>query len=234
MTKPRPPVEHQRCEVEIDEQSGDYQHHQADRECFCHDPRRHFRLGSTAISTAERPTALYPRLLGAAWRDLHPAIRRLHLTDDAATGRFAFHRGRGLEARLTCWVLRLPSSAAALEVRLAIARDAESETWARTFGRRRLVTIQRALPDGRLAERFGALELRFHLRVLEGALTYVQAGAGIVVGRLLIPLPRWIAPRVEAREACGVGRGSHIRVGISAPGIGLVMAYEGCIQVERP
>src|SRR5206468_6912415 len=75
---------------------------------------------------------------------------------------------------------------------------------------------------------------RFHLRVSEGALTYVQAGAGVMVGRLRIPLPRWISPRVEAREACGDGRGAYVRVGISAPGFGLVMSYEGSVQVERP
>jgi len=183
---------------------------------------------------AERRPALYPRLLGPAWLDLHPAIRWLHLTDGVATGRFEFHRGRGVAARLACWVLRLPSSETVLAARLTIARDAESERWARTFNRRVLVTIQRGLPDGTLAERFGALEFRFHLRVSEGALTYVQAGAGVMVGRLRIPLPRWISPRVEAREACGDGRGAYVRVGISAPGFGLVMSYEGSVQVERP
>ena len=183
---------------------------------------------------AERLPALYPRLLGPAWLDLHPAIRWLHLTDGVATGRVEFRRGRGLAARLTCWALRLPSSAMRLEARLAIARDGESERWARTFGRRLLVTIQRGLPDGTLAERFGALEFRFHLRVAEGALTYIQAGAGVMVGRLRIPLPRWISPRVEAREASAGGRGAYVRVGISAPGFGLVMSYEGSVQVERP
>ncbi len=173
---------------------------------------------------AERLPALYPRLLGPAWLDLHPAIRWLHLTDGVATGRVEFRRGRGLAARLTCWALRLPSSAMRLEARLAIARDGESERWARTFGRRLLVTIQRGLPDGTLAERFGALEFRFHLRVAEGALTYIQAGAGVMVGRLRIPLPRWISPRVEAREASAGGRGAYVRVGmlsraLSAPSI---------------
>ena len=73
-----------------------------------------------------RPAALYPRLLGPAWHDLHPAIRALHLTDDVATGRIEFHRGRRLAARLMCRALRLPSSSTVLDVRLAIVRDAES------------------------------------------------------------------------------------------------------------
>lgn len=187
---------------------------------------------SSGETDAERPTALYPRLLGHAWLDLHPAIRLLHLSDEVVSGRFEFHYGRGLAARLTCWALRLPSTATVLEARLAIARDAEAERWTRTFGPRLLVTIQRGLPDGTLAERFGALEFRFRLRVVEGTLTYVQAGAGVMVGRLRIPLPRWISPHVEAREACVDGRRSHVQVGISAPGIGLVMSYEGCVQVD--
>jgi hypothetical protein len=179
-----------------------------------------------------RPAALYPRLLGSAWLDLHPAIRLLHLTDDVATARLEFHCGRGLAARLACRALRLPSSSTVLDARLAIARDAESERWIRTFGQRLLVTTQRGLPDGTLAERFGALELRFRLRVVEGTLTYVQAGAALVVGRLRIPLPRWIAPRVEARETCVDGR-SYVKVSISAPGSGMVMSYEGCVQVTQ-
>ncbi len=71
-------------------------------------------------------STLYAQLLGPAWLDLHPAIRSLHLTAGAATGRFEFLRGRGLAARLACWVLRLPSSATALDVRLTIDRGADS------------------------------------------------------------------------------------------------------------
>src|SRR5713226_945494 len=71
----------------------------------------------------EPSSALYARLLGPAWLDLHPAIRSLHLTAGAATGRFEFLHGRGLAARLVRRVLRLPSSATALDVRLTIDRD---------------------------------------------------------------------------------------------------------------
>jgi hypothetical protein len=56
---------------------------------------------------AGRPIGLYPRLLGPAWLELHPAIRRIHLTDAVARGRFAFRHGRSITARLTCWALVL-------------------------------------------------------------------------------------------------------------------------------
>ena len=175
--------------------------------------------------------ALYPRLLGPVWLELHPTIRR-HLTADAASGRFEFRRGRSLGARLTCRVLRLPSSETALDTRLAIARRVESETWSRALGHRLIVTIQRGLPDGTLAERFGALEFCFHLRVIDGALTYVQASVALMVGPLRIPLPRLLSPRVEAREVPIGERGVYVRVRISAPGIGLLISYEGCVEVE--
>ena len=181
----------------------------------------------------ERPTALCRRLLGPAWLQLHPAIRRLHLADGAVIGRFEFRHGHGLGARLTRWALRLSSSETALDARLTIVRDAESERWVRAFDPRVLVTIQRGLPDARLAERFGALEFRFHLRVIDGALTYVPAGVALTVGRLRVSLPRWIAPRVEAREAGVNERGVHVQVRISAPGIGLLMSYAGRVEVER-
>src|SRR3989442_14652874 len=112
--------------------------------------------GAGEPTRVERSSALYARLRGPAWLDLHPAIRSLHLTDGAATGRFEFHHGRGWAARLAGWVLCLPSSATALDVRLTIGRDADSERWTRAFGRWLLVTTQRGLPDGSLAGRFGA------------------------------------------------------------------------------
>lgn len=182
---------------------------------------------------AERPGVLYARLLGPAWLDLPPGIRSLHLTDDAATGRFEFHHDRGVAARIARWVLRLPS-AAALDVRLTIDRDTDSERWTRTLGQRRLVTTQRGLPDRLLAERFGVLEVRFRLRVVEGALTYAQASAALALWRLRVPLPRWVAPWVEAREACVDGRDPHVQVRISMPLIGLVTSYGGRIRTERP
>ena len=182
----------------------------------------------------EPSSALYARLLGPAWLDLHPAIRSLHLTAGAATGRFEVLHGRGVAARLARWVLRLPSSATALGVRLTIDRDADSERWTRAFGRRLLVTTQRGLPDGSLAERFGALEFRFRLWVVGDSLTYMQAGAAVALGRLRVPLPRWMSPGVAAREACVDGRGPHVQVRISMPLIGLMTSYEGCIQREPP
>lgn len=178
-------------------------------------------------------TGLYPRLLGPAWFDLDPVIRRMHLPGRVVISTFEIRHGNGLAARLVRSALRLPTPDDARDTRLVITRDARTERWTRTFGRRSLVTIQRALADGSLAERIGPLELRFRLHVVGGALSYVQAGAALTVGRWGLPLPRWIAPRVEAREEREDGGDrAHVRVRMSAPMIGFLMSYEGCLHVE--
>ena len=117
-------------------------------------------------------TALYPRLLGPAWLDLDPAVRRAHVAGGVAIGRFRIRYGTSLVVRIVRWVLRFPSPGEAQDTRLAITRAAGVETWVRTFGRRSVVTTQRGLADGTLAERLGVLELRFELNIVEGGLTY--------------------------------------------------------------
>ena len=173
-------------------------------------------------------SALYSRLLGSAWFDLDPAIHGAHAVG-TATGWFTIgDEGGGALARVARWALRLPSPGSACETRLVIAAAADAERWTRTFRGRALVTFQRGLADGRLAERFGIVELRFRLRVAGGWLTYEQSGAVLVLGRWLVPIPRWLSPRVEARERrADQGDGAHIRVVVRAPVVGVLLAYDG-------
>jgi hypothetical protein len=182
---------------------------------------------------AETLNGLYPRLLGRAWFELDPVIRRLHLPGRVVISTFEIRPAGGLVARVVRSALRLPTSDDARDTRLVITRGAKTECWARTFGRRSLITIQRELGDGSLGERIGPLELRFRLRVAGGALSYVQAGAALTVGRWGLPLPRWLAPRVEAREEREDGGDrARIHVRISAPVIGFLMSYEGRLHAE--
>lgn len=176
---------------------------------------------------------LYPRLLGSAWFDLDPVVRQVHAADQVITATLEIRHGQGPVARIVRSVLRLPIAADGHATTLRITPDARTERWTRTFGRRSLVTIQRALSDGCLGERIGPLELRFRLHTAAGALSYVQIGAVLIVGRWSIPLPRWIAPRVEAREEREDGGDrAHVHVRICAPMIGFLMSYEGCLEVE--
>ena len=182
--------------------------------------------------TAEGPAGLYQGLLGTAWLDLDATVRRAHPGEGVATGRLTFRYGTGFAVRILRLALRFQSPGAH-DIRLVVTRRRDTETWARTLGRRTLVSTQRRLPDGRLAERFGIVELRFRLRVREGALTYLQVGTAVTLGRICIPLPGGIAARVEGREERGDdGDSSHVRIAISAPLVGFVMSYEGSIRME--
>lgn len=157
----------------------------------------------------------------------------MHAADQVITATLEIRHGGGLVARIVRSALRLPIPADGHATTLRITSEARTERWTRTFGCRTLVTIQRALSDGGLGERIGPLELRFRLHTAAGALSYVQVGAVLILGRLSIPLPRWIAPRVEAREERRAGgECAHVHVRICAPMIGLLMSYEGCLAVE--
>lgn len=186
----------------------------------------------TSARAGAAPTAdLYPRLLGPAWLELDPAIRSVHLADGVVTATLEVREGRGPLARLLRAALGLPTPGDARETRLLITREAGRERWTRTFGRRRLVTVQRALSGGILGERIGFVELRFRLRIAAGTLWYEQTGAALALGSWSMPLPRWLSPRVEARERReDGGQRAHVEVRLFAPVVGFVMSYEGCLQ----
>jgi hypothetical protein len=179
---------------------------------------------------------LYPGLLGRSWLDLDPAIRRLHFHGGhlQASGIFELRHGPGVLARIVRWLWRLPASGRGVQARLVIMGESQSERWVRTFGDRSLITTQRASPDGNLAEQTGPLELRFRLEVAERGLTYRPAGAGLTVGRWRIRLPGWMSPRVDAREERPpAAHHTHVRVTVSAPLTGLVLSYEGLLDVDE-
>jgi hypothetical protein len=180
-------------------------------------------------------TALYPRLVGDAWAELDASVQHWH---DAApqvqgTGLFTVRHGQRGLVHFLAWLLRLPTSGEALVSRLVIERYAWGETWSRTFAGRALMTAQYQRGAELLAERLGCLEFWFRLRVIEHALDFWHTGTTGVLGPLRVPLPRWLSPRITAREWAGFEEGSlQVAVRISLPLIGLLMAYEGCLKRE--
>jgi hypothetical protein len=180
-------------------------------------------------------TALYPRLVGKAWAELDASVQHWH---DAAhqvlgTGLFIVRHGQGRLARFLAWLLRLPTSGEALATRLVIVRQAWGETWSRTFAGQALITVQYQYRADLLAERLGCLEFWFRLRVIEQALDFWHAGTAGVLGPIRVPLPRWLSPRITAREGAGLAAGSlQVAVRVILPFVGLLMAYEGCLKRE--
>jgi hypothetical protein len=179
---------------------------------------------------------LYETLVGPAWDGLPASIRRAHLRADGleAAGVLRVARGRSRAARALARLCRLPEAGEAVPVRLSVRREARGERWVRRFGAHTLVTSQCALGDGILAERFGALEFRFRLTPTACGLGYLHLATRLCAGRLRVPLPGWLAPRVAASEAATLSpERTQVRVTVSLPLLGLLLAYEGELTVDE-
>jgi hypothetical protein len=141
-------------------------------------------------------------------------------------------RGSHPLARLLATLLRLPRAAEAAPTHLTVTACGNGQRWRRTFNRRRLETVQYALHTGGLAERYGALEIRFDLRPSAGGIRYVQRQAAVHLGSRRLHLPPALSPRVEAREEPALS-GVSVSVCVSLPAIGLLVAYDGLIEIEE-
>ncbi len=178
---------------------------------------------------------LYPRLLGPSWHELAAPVRRAHLDGASlrAVGSFRIRHGTNRFARFLARLLRLPSVTEAADAWLVVTPLGRGERWMRSFDGRLLTSTQWEGSGGRLIERIKLLELQFWLEVRAGALFYRQVGASLRFGPLRVPLPRWMAPRVEAREEPdGAGR-MHVLVSVTVPRVGLLVSYEGHIERQE-
>ncbi|HVF45379.1 MAG TPA: DUF4166 domain-containing protein [Pyrinomonadaceae bacterium] len=180
---------------------------------------------------------LYERLLGDAWGELDGPVRRLHERGAGPCGEGLFAvRGGNFFARGLARLFGLPAGGESVRVRLSVTpeEDGAAERWHRTFGGRAFDTLQREGEGRLLAERAGPFELLFRLSVERGALVYAPAGAALRAGRLRLPLPRSLAPRVEARERGAGDGGDDVFVSVSsnAPVVGLMLSYGGRLRVK--
>lgn len=177
---------------------------------------------------------LYERIVGNSWSQLAEPLRLMHATSSPVRARGCLRIENGLHpvARLLARMCRLPSPSAASDTRLTVTVRADGEHWERTFSGRRVATRQYRSGD-ELSERFGVLQFRFHLRVSDGGLLYVQRQAAFRCWLVHLPIPTAFAPRVEAREDPAGSKRIHVEVRVILPGIGLLIAYAGIIEVEE-
>jgi hypothetical protein len=158
-------------------------------------------------------------------------VQRLHADSQSARGVFRVRRGQGLGARLLAAILGMPKPADEVPVSLKIERTADGERWVRSFSDQPLATVQWRRGDF-LVEAIGPTQCWFRLYVADGALVFDHVRSAIGMRSFALPLPRWLAPRIEGR-AEPRSDGVHVRVHIYAPFFGLLVAYEGTVTLER-
>lgn len=198
--------------------------------------RAHALTGRRTTIQTKQPKTLYAGLVGPQWANLAEPVRRLHTRASTlhGSGRFTVRHGERSAARWLARLLRLPAAGADVPVKLVVTPHAQGERWARTFGATPFVTEQSAAGDGAtLVERIGPTEVKYNLEIAGGALYYRQIAAYLRLGPLSLPLPRWLAPHIAAREsAMPDEKSTHISVKVTLPAIGLLVSYKGYIEIK--
>lgn len=168
------------------------------------------------------PQPLYARVMGDRFEQLPVVVRAIHQVngDAGARGQGTVVRGRNPLARLAGAITRMPPSGASA-VHVAFTERDGVETWTRAFGDHRF-SSELTQSGGLLVERFGPLRFMFDLPSDRHGLRMVLRGWSVIG----IPLPRALAPRIEAREWQDDERFRfHGRV--AAPLAGEIVRYEG-------
>jgi uncharacterized protein DUF4166 len=179
------------------------------------------------MTSGDSPTAI---ALGDDWGRLPPIVRELH-EPCAAIGSFHIERASGPIAAVLSWLSGLPRPGTDVPTRLEVRPGLATFTWVRHFGEDVLVTYQRALGPGAIAERLGMIECVFLPTAHKEGLEYQQTGASVCVGPFRIHLPRSLAPRVKAWTQA-VGDLMEVDLVVSAPVAGTLLHYRGAVRPE--
>ncbi|WP_308516384.1 DUF4166 domain-containing protein [Sphingomonas flavescens] len=173
------------------------------------------------------PVSLYERLLGDRFSSLPRAVTSMHAIDDerVAVGDGFVVTNGGLSGSLIRKVMKLPPAGHyQLEVRFFV-RDG-MEIWTRRFGDFRFTSRLSAV-DGKLAERFGPLRLRFDLSPDANGLRMALASWDV----LGLPMPEFLAPRIAAGE-WAEDDWFCFEVCAALPLVGPVIRYSGRLTLQ--
>jgi predicted dinucleotide-binding enzyme len=190
-----------------------------------------FAALSIAQATTERALVpLYARAMDERFDRLPPAVRAMHelYGDDGAAGEGMVERGTNPIARLAGWLVRFPPNGT-YPLRVAFAERNGAETWTRRFGPHRFHSIL-SQRGNRVVERFGPLRFAFELPSDDQGLMMVLTGWSAFG----IRLPRFLAPRIEAREWQDEAGRFRFLVAIRAPLIGTIVRYTGWLVPVSP
>lgn len=177
--------------------------------------------------------SIYGRCLpDGAWERLPLAVRLAHLPEVVRHGLFCIERGRWFFMRWLASWMGLPPAAKCARGNVIIHSQEDRERWVRAFDDVPFVTEQWCDSARWIVERWGNIELRFRLVPEADGIRYEQVGAALRLGLSRIPLPAMLAPRVKAVESAAGERAIRVRVVVSLPLLGRLIAYDGTVEVE--
>jgi hypothetical protein len=173
---------------------------------------------------------LYKRVLGQAWDQLAPEIRRLHSVSSSSSfiGRCAVDRGRNPLSWLVATLIGFPKAGSDQSISVTLTADGNAERWTRSIGGRVFSSVQSvgcARAQWLVRERFGAVSVYLALVVDGVNLRYIVRRWTL----LGITLPLSFGPRSTALESTQDGN-FRFQVEIAHPLIGLIVRYRGMLR----
>lgn len=182
--------------------------------------------GQTVVMSESTP--LYRRVLGSRFDALPAVLQRFHDSPSGgrARGTLAVERGCGRLRNVVASLWRLPRSGSEVPVYLEVLVDGEKERWLRHFPDHCLRSTQWTR-DGLVIESFGAGSFSSEL-VIDGSCLRYEFRRAWLAG---IPIPGWLAPRVDGRVHAGVTNW-RVVVRFHVPLLGEIVHYEGWVEPE--
>ena len=170
----------------------------------------------------------YSEVLGGAWQDLPPAVRRSLTSPLLAKGSLDVCPPSGRLARVVARLIKVPPAGRGVVSSLELNQTGPTTRWIRSFGEMRAVSDQR-LVGGSIVESAGPYQFELVPRV-EGNALIVSSGRLRLLG---IPAPRWCGPSIVAKLSEGPDELSwRLGVRIGHPWFGVISQYAGVMRAE--
>lgn len=172
----------------------------------------------------------YAQLLGPALATLPLPCRAIHERFGRFSGRISVQPAELGLLRLVTRLMGMPGAVRDAPFEFETSACGAGARWTRKIGRQVMVTRQRAMPDGTLAETIGPMTLAARVIAEPQGLRLETAWLRV----LGLPVPRLLWPRVMTREWAREGR-YHFDIHIALPMIGTrVIAYSGYLDCPTP
>ncbi len=186
----------------------------------------------TGFRGDEFDSPLYRKILGSAFATLPPRLQELHGSGAMRrwTGQAEVRRGTGIMARIIGALFGFPKAALQVPVTVTFSPESSAERWTRSFDGKVFSSVQ-SCGTGKdqhlLVERFGIVSVALAL-VVESSRLFLIPRKWSLLG---IRMPGFLLPAGSTFESEENGH-FCFDVEISAPLVGLIVAYKGMLTPE--
>jgi hypothetical protein len=175
---------------------------------------------------------IYQQLLGSIFEALPVQVQALHGANEERrwVGTADVQRGSGYLAKIIGWIIGFPKAGLHVPVSVTFSPEKNGERWTRIFAGKTFSSFQKRgteKNDYLLVESFGILSVALAL-VLEGDQLVLVPRRWSCLG---ISLPKILLPGGRSFETEKDGK-FCFDVEISAPMVGLIVAYKGALKPE--